>query len=384
MSTTIAPGVYLDNAATTRLDPRISALVTTLFLEEYGNAGSRTHLYGANAQSQLGRARERIAKALASEPDDVLFTSGATESDNLAILGVAPAAAAAGRRHIVSTMIEHKAVLEPLLRLESQGFEVTRVRPDARGHVAAAEVMSAVRPDTALVSVMHANNETGALQPIGAIADGLADDATLFHVDAAQTFGRLNAELRHPRIDLISLSAHKVFGPKGVGALIHRRRGGRRPALTPLMVGGGQERGLRPGTHPVPLIAGFGLAAELAEAEAVDREAKCADLRRRALTALAPLEPVIHGDPERGVLPNILSFAVPGIDSEAVMVALKGFVAISNGSACTSARYEPSHVLTAMELPTAVRDGTIRLSWAHDTPEPDWAELVRRLDGLRL
>lgn len=380
----MARPVYLDCAATTAMDPRVAQLVMRLFVDEYGNAGSRTHVYGAAAQSEVTTARRRIAETLDADPEEVVFTSGATESDNLAILGLAAFGVAEGRRHVVSTAIEHKAVLEPLTRLEEEGFEVTLVRPDRAGHVAATEVLTAIRPDTLLVSVMHANNETGALQPISEIADGLRSEGVFFHVDAAQTYGRETEALRHRRIDLVSISGHKVFGPKGIGALLARRRAGRRVPLRPLMVGGGQERGLRPGTQPVPLIAGLGLAAHLAEREREDRRQACARTRVRALQALAPLQPVIHGDSACGVLPNILSLALPGLDSEAVIVALKDLVAVSNGSACTSAHYEPSHVLTAMELPPEEAASTIRLSWSHLTPEAPWSELVARLQPLQI
>jgi cysteine desulfurase len=377
--------VYLDCAATTATDSRVAETVMRLFVEEYGNAGSRTHSYGAAALREVTLARERLAATLAAEPDEVIFTSGATESDNLAILGLAAFGAQAGKRHIVSTAIEHKAVLEPLARLEEEGFELTLVAPDRLGHVAAEDVLAAVRADTLLVSVMHANNETGALQPIAEIAEGLpTTDGPYFHVDAAQTYGRETPTLRHRRIDLVSISGHKVFGPKGVGALLARRRNGQRAPLKPLMVGGGQERGLRPGTQPAPLIAGLGHAAQLAEAERDARVAACARVRGEALVALAPLDPIVHGDPKRGVLPNILSIAVPGIDSEAVMVALKELVAISNGSACTSARYEPSHVLSAMGLEEAEAAGTVRLSWSHLTPPVPWADIVATLGDLRL
>lgn len=377
--------VYLDCAATTATDSRVAATVMRLFVEEYGNAGSRTHSYGAAALREVTLARERLAATLAAEPDEVIFTSGATESDNLAILGLAAFGAHAGKRHIVSTAIEHKAVLEPLARLKQEGFELTLLAPDRMGHVAAADVLAALRRDTLLVSIMHANNETGALQPIAEIAEGLpTTDGPYFHVDAAQTYGRETPALLHRRIDLVSISGHKVFGPKGIGALLARRRNGQRAPLRPLMVGGGQERGLRPGTQPVPLIAGLGHAAQLAQAEREERVAACARMRTEALAALAPLNPIVHGDPKRGVLANILSFAVPGIDSEAVMVALKELVAISNGSACTSARYEPSHVLAAMGLEEAEAAGTVRLSWSHLTPPVPWRDIVSALDDLRL
>ncbi len=377
--------VYLDCAATTATDPRVAKAIMRLFVEEYGNAGSRTHGYGASAQREVTTARERLAVTLAAEPEEIVFTSGATESDNLAILGLASYGAQTGRRHIVSTAIEHKAVLEPLARLTEEGFEVTLVAPNRLGHVAAADVLAVAREDTLLISVMHANNETGALQPIGKIAEGLPPNGgPFFHVDAAQTYGRETSALHHRRIDLVSISGHKIFGPKGVGALLARRRSGQRVPLRPLMVGGGQERGLRPGTQPVPLIAGLGLAAKLAESEREARTAACARMRSEALAALAPLNPVIHGDPECGVLPNILSIAVPGIDSEAVMVAVKDLAAISNGSACTSARYEPSHVLAAMGLAEEEAAGTVRMSWSHATLKVPWQQIVDRLTDLRI
>lgn len=376
--------VYLDCAATTATDPRVAELVMRLFVEEFGNAGSRTHSYGVAAQREVTLARERIAATLGAEPDEVIFTSGATESNNLAILGLAAFGTRAGKRHIVSTAIEHKAVLEPLERLRGEGFEVTLVAPDRMGHVAAGDVLAAVRPDTLLVSVMHANNETGAMQPIAEIADGLPTEGPYLHVDAAQTYGRETPTLRHRRIDLVSISGHKLFAPKGLGALLVRRRNGRRVPLRSLMVGGGQERGLRPGTQPVPLIAALGFAAELAEAEREARAAACACIRAEALAAFAPLDPIVHGDPARGVLPNILSLSVPGIDSEAVMLALKDLVAISNGSACTSARYEPSHVLSTMDLDESEAAGTIRLSWSHLTPPVPWSEIGTILDDLRI
>lgn len=350
---------------------------------EFGNAGSRTHSYGADALRRVNQAREQVAAAVGSTPDEVVFTSGATEADNLAILGLEAHATETGRRHIVSTSIEHKAVLEPLAHLQAKGFEVTLVAPDSSGRVDAEEVLRAVRSDTLLVSVMHGNNETGAIQPIEIIAKGLRDERVFLHVDAAQTFGRETEALRDRRIDLVSLSSHKIFGPMGVGALVVRRRAGRRAPLSPLMFGGGQERSLRPGTLPTPLIAGFGLAAELAEREGNDRRIRCLTIRAEALAALERLNPVIHASGGE-VLPHILSFAVTGVDSEALMVAAKDLVAISNGSACTSANYAPSHVLTAMGLSDDVVQGTVRLSWSHLTPAIPWQSFAERVEDLRL
>jgi cysteine desulfurase len=281
----------------------------------------------------------------------------------------------------VSTAVEHKAVLGPLARLARRGFDVELVAPGPGGAVDAGDVLRRVRPDTLAVSVMHANNETGSVQPVAEIAAGLGASEAYLHVDAAQTFGKVSDALSDPRVDLISASAHKVFGPKGVGALVARRRGWTRPPLEPLLVGGGQERGLRPGTLPVPLVAGFGLAADLAVAERDVRAKECLRLRQDVLAGLAAAGAVVNGDPESS-LPHVLNVSFPGADSEAVMLAWRDLVAVSNGSACTSASYEPSHVLAAMGLPEARVRGAVRLSWWHGAEAVDWDEAARRVGGL--
>jgi cysteine desulfurase len=348
--------------------------------DEYGNAGSRTHEFGVRAKQAVERAREQVAAVLAAQREDVIFTSGATESNNIVLLGLADSDKSATKRHIVSTAIEHKAVLEPLEHLVRSGFEVTLIHPDESGRVHAQAALDAVRPDTLLVSVMHANNETGVMQPLEAIAAGLPD-AVWLHVDAAQTFGKLLTPLRNPRIDLISVSAHKIFGPKGIGALINRRRNGQRAPLSPLMFGGGQERGIRPGTQAVHLIAGFGKAAELAMREHAQRQAACLAFRDGVLSAVAQLGGQLNGDQEH-CLPHVVNVSLPGLNSEAAMVSLKGMLALSNGSACTSTSYEPSHVLVAMGLDQERIESALRLSWCHLTPAVDWPEvctLLRRM-----
>ncbi|MGE4339136.1 MAG: aminotransferase class V-fold PLP-dependent enzyme [Pigmentiphaga sp.] len=372
---------YLDHAATTPVAPEVADVVLRLMCEDFGNAGSRTHLYGLQAQREIAKARELIGSVVGVEPEGVIFTSGATESNNLALLGLAEHGRSAGRRHIVTTAIEHKAVLEPIRWLEDQDFEVTRICPDTQGYVDAEEVLASVRDDTLLVSVMHANNEIGTVQPITQIADGLADIRPYFHVDAAQTFGRRTHSLKHPRIDLISLSGHKLNAPKGIGALIMRRRGSY-PPLTPILFGGGQERGLRAGTLPVPLIGGLATAIEIAERFRDERQLGCERIRRDALVAFERLEPIVYGDTKRDVLPHILGIAFPGIDSEAAMVALRPIAAVSNGSACTSARYEPSHVLNAMGASREVAMATLRFSWSHDSTV-DWGQIADALDNLK-
>ena len=374
--------VYLDCNATAPLEPAVRDAVTHWFSEEIGNAGSRTHEYGRHAKKAVQTARERLAAVVGAAADEVLFTSGATESNNLAILGLVPWGEKEERRHIVSTAIEHKAVLEPLETLESRGFTVDLVKPRTTGAVAAEDVVAAVRPDTLLVSVMHVNNETGARQPIGDIAQALDGHEAWFHVDAAQGFGKELDDLCNSRIDLISVSSHKVYGPVGIGSLVARRRRFRRPPLAPLTYGGGQERGLRPGTLPVPLIVGFGLAAELAVKDAEKRRACCAAIRKEALAALEPLGIRLHADLDR-TLPHVLNFSVEGIDSEALMVALKDIAAVSNGSACTSQSYKPSHVLKAMDLPQDAIAGAVRLSWCHLTPDVDWQGIADKIGSLR-
>ncbi len=376
------PLVYLDCNATTPLEPAVAAAVRRYMEEEYGNAGSRTHEFGARAKRAVEAARSQVAHLVGAATDEVIFTSGATESNNLAILGLAAHGEKTGHRHIVSTAVEHKAVLEPLQHLRSRGFETTLVPPTAGGWVDPAAVAAAVRPDTLLVSVMHVNNETGVLQPLAEIAALLADTPAYLHADGAQGAGKDIATLRLPRLDLISLSGHKLYGPKGVGALVTRRRRYERPPLAPLAYGGGQERGLRPGTLPVPLVVGLGLAAELAERDHARRAETCRQFRDQVLAGLAPLEPQINGDPER-TLPHVLNLSIPGVDSEAAIVALKDLIAISNGSACTSASYTLSHVLLAMGLPDVRIHGALRLSWCHLTPGVDWGAVCQRLTALR-
>lgn len=371
--------IYLDCAATAPLDPLVRARMLPYFADEFGNAGSRTHAWGQRARAAVERARDQIAVVAGVSRGDVIFTSGATESNNLAILGIA----AASTGHVVTTAIEHHAVLGPIAELERRGVEVTRVLPDRDGIVSAERVVAARRDDTRLVTMMHVNNETGGIQPIAEVAAALEGTNVYMHVDAAQSFGREIDALRHPRIDLISASAHKVGGPQGIGALVTRRRDGVRPPLRPLLHGGGQERGLRPGTMPVALAVGFGVAAERALAEGAERRARCEQFRASLLAGLAPLDPVVNGDARRSV-PYIINVAFPGVVSEVVIDAWKDLAAISNGAACTSQQYTCSHVLSAMDVPAWRSDGAVRLSWCASTPEPDWTAMVAALQPLRV
>lgn len=374
--------VYLDNNATTPVDSRVAEVLIRYLTDEYGNAGSRTHAWGASAAKTVEEARRHIAGVVDARPDEVIFTSGATEANNLAILGLLEHGLASGKQHIVTTPIEHKAVLEPIEHLAKRhGFEISLLPVDERGWADPSALATALRSDTLLVSTMHVNNETGVEQPLDDYAAVLNDHPAWWHVDAAQGFGKSLRPLRNKRIDLIAATAHKIFGPKGVGALIARRRKYDRAPLAPLTFGGGQERGLRPGTLPVGLIAAFGEAARLAEKESEARNASCIRYRRDVLASLAPLRPLLNGDPDR-VLPHVLNVSFDGVDAEAAMVATKELVAISNGSACTSSSYEPSHVLSAMGLSDERISGALRISWNHATESCDWDGFVDRLSSL--
>ncbi len=373
--------VYLDCNATTPIDPEVEREFYVYIRDEFGNAGSRTHEYGNRAKQAVQRARDQLAAVVKAQREDVIFTSGATESNNLAILGIRPYAEKAGRRHIIATAIEHKAVLEPLEYLAKNGFEITLLKPGIGGVVSADQVASALRPATVLVSVMHVNNETGIIQPLADIASVLMKHEAFFHVDAAQGFGKRIPDLQNQRIDLTSVSGHKLFAPKGIGALILRRRGYDRPPLTPLCFGGGQERGLRPGTQPVALIAAFGKAAEIAVRDHAKRLKRCQQIKEQALAEFSQLGAVITGDHSQAI-PSTLNVSIPGLDSEAVILALKDLVAISNGSACTSANYTASHVLTAMDLPEDQIKGALRLSWCHLTNDVPWEEVSQAVRSL--
>lgn len=373
--------VYLDCAATTPLDPRVLETVYHYLAHDYGNAASHTHIYGNRASKAVEHAREAIAALADARPDEVYFTSGATEANNLAILGLADAAREAGKSHIVSTAIEHKAVLEPLDRLASQGFSITYVKPTEGGWVRAEDVLAAVGDNTFLVSIMHVNNETGVIQPLSAIAEGLGDHPAYLHTDASQGFGKETEELT-PRIDLLSISAHKLYGPKGVGALIARRRRFTRPPIRPLIVGGGQERGLRSGTLPVHLCAGFGRACEIMRSEHQCWWDRCEAVRDLLESLLAPFDAITNGDPARR-LPCILNCSFADIDSEATMLGLKDAVAISNGSACTTAGADPSHVLEAMRCDTRQIMAATRWSWSHMTPRLPTSDITHALSQLQ-
>lgn len=372
--------VYLDCNATTPLEPEVIDIMKKYLCEEFANAGSRTHEFGNIAKAAVEHAREKVGLVVAADKSDVIFTSGATEANNIAILGLETFALESGKQHIITTSIEHKAVLEPIAYLKDKGFDVTYLQPGINGRINPLDLEQALRADTCLVSIMHVNNETGAIQPLNECVDVLKTHDAYFHVDAAQSFGKEIDVLKDSRIDLISCSAHKLYGPKGVGALINRRRKYKRVPLSPILFGGGQERGLRPGTLPVHQIAGFGIAAELALKHNKTRVEKCKKIKQEAISALEALSPIYHG--QEHCIASTLNFSIEGVNSEAAIVALKGIVAVSNGSACTSSSYSPSHVLEAMHLSEDEIEGALRFSWCHLTETPDWGAVTTALSRL--
>jgi cysteine desulfurase len=376
--------VYLDNNSTTPVDPMVFEAMRPYFTEYCGNPSNQHHFAGSKAARAIEKARSQVAAAMRAETESVIFTSGATESNNLAILGVCRA-----RRltpgHIVTSAIEHKAVIEPCRHLESGGWKVTFLRPDRQGFIDWRSVEDAITPDTALVSIMAANNEVGTIQPVERIGEVCDRRGVLFHCDAAQALGRMPVDVGLWNVDLLSLSAHKAYGPKGVGALLVRERR-KTEAVTPLAFGGGQEYGLRPGTLAVPNIVGFGAAAELAVVN-LDREAeRLRSLRQDLLSKLEGVCPglVVHGH-TANALPGLLSVGFPGVNGDEFLFALRD-VAISQGAACTAGSPEPSHVLTAMGVGYDLARSTFRFGIGRFTSQEDItqaaAEVSRVLSRL--
>jgi cysteine desulfurase len=373
--------VYLDYNATTPTDPRVVEAMRRYCLLDFGNASSRQHNHGMAAKFAVDEARKQVAALLLAQPDEIVFTSGATESNNLVILGLADHGRRAGRMHILASSMEHPSVLGPLRVLSHKGFDVELLPVSAGGYVDATEVGDRLRSDTLLVSIMHANNETGVLQPVLEIAPLVAMSNAFFHVDAAQTFGKEIRELKALECDFLSISGHKVLGPKGIGALYVKRRSLRLPPLSPIMHGGGQEIGLRPGTLPVPLIVGLGVAAELALQEHDAREEHILLIRSEFLKALGSVKHVINGDPSR-IQPHVLNVSFPGVDSEALMLSLRDDMSFSNGAACSTASHRESHVLSAMGLPSDCISSSVRFSWGPGVGRVPFNRLVDAIRSL--
>lgn len=357
--------LYLDCNASNPVDARVIEAMMGAMREMVGNAGS-PHGHGLRAKEAVQQARDIVGSVVGVRRHEVLFTSGATESNNLAILGLAAYGKRVGKKHLVASRIEHKAVLEPLQYLQDHGFEVTLVPPNPTGEVPAQRMIEAIRSDTLLVSLMQVNNETGIRQPIEEVAAAAQARGVWMHVDAAQGFGRENRALMHPGITLISASGHKIYGPQGIGALMVRRERNELPPLDPLMFGGGQELGLRSGTLPVPLIVGFAKACELALVEGQYRSGRCLAIRERILAWVLEHGGVIHGE-RAFALPHVFNVSLPGWEAEELIEAISPWVSISNGSACTSVCATASHVLSAMGVDGDRLDSAVRWSWSHET-----------------
>lgn len=373
-------GIYLDYNASAPIDERVLETMINVYRNNYGNSDSRTHDYGNEARKIVEASRDAVAKVLGINRDEVFFTSGATESNNIVIQGLQDYAENSGKKHIIATNIEHKAVLDTVKNMSNYGFEVDLVSPDETGRISHEEVMSLVRKDTLLVCIMHVNNESGIIQPIKEIGDYLAEKEVLFHVDATQSFGKLLDELKDVKYDTLAMSAHKIYGPQGVGTLVMRKKHYKFPPIKNLMFGGQQEKGIRPGTVPVALVAGLGKACELAILEHEDRQKHNQECKKIILRLLdeSGLVYGINGNQDFCV-DSTLSMYFEGISSEALMLATRQFCGISNGSACNSKSYQPSYVLEAMGLPKQVIQSTIRISWGQNT---DINELNKSFSSL--
>ncbi|GIA36549.1 aminotransferase NifS, class V [Vibrio cholerae] len=377
--------IYLDYSATCPVDPRVAEKMVQYMTMDgtFGNPASRSHRYGWQAEEAVDTAREQIAALLNADPREMVFTSGATESDNLAIKGVAHFYNKQGK-HIITSKTEHKAVLDTMRQLERESFEVTYLDPESNGLIDLAKLEAAMRDDTILVSIMHVNNEIGVVQDIAAIGELCRSRKVVFHVDAAQSAGKVAIDVQEMKVDLISLSAHKAYGPKGIGALYVRRKP--RIRLEAQMHGGGHERGFRSGTLPTHQIVGMGEAFRIAKEELQQDYDHALKLRNRLLDGIKDMEAVtINGDLDQRV-PHNLNVSFAFVEGESLLMALKD-LAVSSGSACTSASLEPSYVLRALGLNDELAHSSIRFSFGRFTTEAeiDYAiELIRvAVDKLR-
>ncbi|WP_320151250.1 IscS subfamily cysteine desulfurase [uncultured Tolumonas sp.] len=361
--------IYLDYSATCPVDPRVAEkMMQCLTLDgNFGNPASRSHRFGWQAEEAIDEARNNIADLIGADPREIVFTSGATESNNLAIKGAAHFYVKQGK-HIITSKTEHKAVLDTCRHLESEGYEVTYLEPQSNGLFTLQQIEAAMRPDTILVSIMHVNNEIGVIQDLAAIGELCRARKILFHVDAAQSAGKVEIDVDAMKIDLLSLSAHKVYGPKGIGALYVRRKP--RVRLEAQMHGGGHERGMRSGTLPTHQIVGMGEAFRIAKLEMADESVRIKALRDRLYNGLKDIEQVfVNGSMEHRVAGNLnISFAY--VEGESLMMALKD-LAVSSGSACTSASLEPSYVLRALGLNDELAHSSIRFSIGRFTTEEE-------------
>ena len=367
--------IYLDYNASAPIEERVLERMIDVYRSHYGNADSRTHIFGTEAKEIVTTSRKAIADILGVDSTDVFFTSGSTESNNMAIVGLLDYALESGRNHFITTSIEHKSVLEAMKYLQGKGCSVDFVSPDSSGRIRPEQILDLVTEKTLLVSMMHVNSETGIIQPIEEVGEALSKTKTYFHIDATQGFGKLNQCLRKAKYNMLSITAHKLGGPQGVGAFVLRRdKTYRRPPVKQLMYGGQQERGYRPGTTPVALVAGFALAAEICEQESAMHAEHCQNIKNSFLNAISGLNYTINGD-QNYCLPSTINISFHGVDAEGIFLAIKEDYAFSNGSACNSGSHAPSYVLTAMGLDENRISEAIRVSWNYNT-QVDFTSLI--------
>jgi len=361
--------IYLDYAATTPVDPRVAEkMMQYLTMDgQFGNPASRSHRFGWQAEEAVEVARAQIAELVNADPREIVFTSGATESNNLAIKGAAEFYHKKGK-HLITVKTEHKAVLDTMRALERDGFEVTYLEVEANGLVDLDKLKAAMRPDTTVVSIMMVNNEIGVVQDVAAIGEMCRANGTIFHVDAAQAAGKIDIDLQQLKIDLMSFSAHKIYGPKGIGALFVRRKP--RIRLEAQTHGGGHERGMRSGTLPTHQIVGMGEAFRIAKLEMHEENTRFAVLRQRLLDGIKDIEQVFLNGDEQQRIPGITNVSFNYVEGESLIMALKD-IAVSSGSACTSASLEPSYVLRALGLTDELAHSSIRFSIGRFTTEAD-------------
>ncbi len=350
--------IYMDYSATTPVDPRVAEAMIPYLCEKFGNPASRSHAFGWEAEKAVEQAREQVAKLVNADPKEIVWTSGATESNNLALKGAAHFYKGKGK-HIVTVMTEHKAVLDTVRELERQGFSATYLDPEPNGLIDLEKFKAALRPDTILASVMHVNNEIGVIQDIAAIGEICRERGIVFHVDSAQSAGKVEIDLQKLKVDLMSFSAHKIYGPKGIGALYVRRKP--RVRLEAQMHGGGHERGMRSGTLPTHQIVGMGAAFDIARQEMAAENERIRMLRDRLWQGLSGMEEVyVNGDKEQRV-PHNLNISFNFVEGESLIMAISD-VAVSSGSACTSASLEPSYVLRALGRSDELAHSSIRFT----------------------
>ena len=372
--------VYLDYNASAPINENVLNEMIEVYRNKIGNADSRTHDYGDAARGIVEDARKKVASLLGVKTDEIFFTSGATESNNIAIQGLQQYGCETGKKHIITTRFEHKAILNTTHEMENRGFLVDYVSPDESGRVNTDDIMQLVRSDTLLVSVMHVNNETGIIQPVEELGERLENQGIMFHVDATQSCGKLVDEIRRLKYTMLSFSAHKLQGPQGIGVLVLRKKRYKLPPVKPIMFGGQQEHGISPGTVPVALVAGLGKACEISETTYKDNAKKVQHIKKVVLQAFekSGLRYKLNGD-QKYCIPSTINVCVEGVSSEALMLATKRFCGISNGSACTSHSYEPSYVLTAMGLPVDRIESSVRISWGPDEDPKEVGQAIVNL-----